>query len=346
MKKILLILFILLIIGVSVGAWIFLGPATGFDAKKEALYIRSNAATKEAVMDSLRANKIIKNESLFTLVADRMNYWQSIKPGKYEIDKGSSVIEMVRQLRNGRQTPVNVTITKVRTKEDLAKLIGRRLEVDSAQMLSYINNNEFLKKHEINSEEVMTLVLPDTYTYFWNATPQKVFEKFVEASEKYWTAERKKKAEALGITPIQAYIVASIVEEESNKLEEKDTIASVYLNRIRIGMPLQADPTVKFALKDFALTRIYGEHLNVVSPYNTYRNRGLPPGPICTPSRKTIDEVLSAPQTSYLYFVANPALNGTHVFSSNYAEHMTKARQYQQAYKEWAAARNNATTAP
>lgn len=344
MKKVLFILLILLVIAVSVAAWIFLGPATGFSDKKEALYIRSDAATKVAVLDSLLSNKIIKNEGLFNLVAGRMDYWRNIKPGKYEITKGSSILEIVRILRNGRQTPVNLTITKIRTKEDLAKLIGRRMEVDSAQMLTYLSSNDFLKSHDINAEEAMTLVLPDTYTYFWNATPQTIFKKFVETSEKFWTDERQKKAKALGITPVEAYIVASIVEEESNKLEEKDTIASVYLNRVKIGMPLQADPTVKFALKDFALTRIYGEHLNVASPYNTYRNRGLPPGPICTPSRKTIDEVLAAPQTNYLYFVANPALNGTHVFSSSYAEHMTKAKQYQQAYKEWAAARNKSTT--
>lgn len=343
MKKLLFFLLILLVIGAAVAAWLFVGPGTGFSNKKEVVYIRTDASNKGAIMDTLRQNKIVKNESLFTLLADRMNYWQSIKPGKYEIEKGSSVLEIVRKLRNGQQTPVNLTITKIRTKEDLARLIGRRMEVDSAQMLQYINSNEFLQQKGLDAEQAMTLVLPDTYTYFWNATPKAIFEKLVLASDKYWTAERKEKAAALGVTPVQAYIIASIVEEESNKLEEKDTIASVYLNRLRIGMPLQADPTVKFALKDFALTRIYGEHLNAASPYNTYRNRGLPPGPICTPSRKTLDEVLAAPKTDYIYFVAHPDLNGTHSFSSSYAEHQQKARAYQQAYKEWAAKRSAAT---
>src|SRR5687768_10672231 len=205
MKKILFFLFLLIVIGVSVAAWIFLGPATSFSDKKEFLYIRTNAATKNAVLDSIRSNGIIKNESMFNLVANRMNYWQNIKPGKYEISKGSSILEIVRMLRNGRQTPVNLTITKIRTKEDLAKLIGRRMEVDSTQMLSYLNGNDFLKQHEMNAEEVMTLVLPDTYTYFWDATPQTIFKKFTDASEKFWTEERKKKAAALGITPVQAY---------------------------------------------------------------------------------------------------------------------------------------------
>ncbi|MGV3657549.1 MAG: endolytic transglycosylase MltG [Chitinophagaceae bacterium] len=340
MKKLLFFLLLLLIAGAAVAAWLLMGPGTGFDANKETVYIRSNAANKAAVMDSLRSNNIVKNEKLFTLLADRMDYWQLIKPGKYEIEKGSSVLSIVRKLRNGQQTPVNLTITKVRTKEDLVRLVSRRMEVDSAQMLQYIDSNEYLREKGLNAEQAMTLVLPDTYTYFWNATPQTIFGKLAEASEKFWNGERLRKAAALNITPEQAYIIASIVEEESNKLEEKDTIASVYLNRLRIGMPLQADPTVKFALKDFALTRIYGEHLNAPSPYNTYRNKGLPPGPICTPSRKTIDEVLAAPKTDYIYFVAHPDLNGTHSFSSSYAEHQRKARAYQQAYKEWAAKRN------
>ena len=346
MKKLFFFLFVLLLIAGAVAAWLVMGPATGFDSNKEAVYIRSNAATREAVLDSLRTNNIVKNERLFILVADQLQYWQTIKPGKYEIEKGSSVLSIVRQLRNGRQTPVNLTITKLRTREDLARLVGRRMETDSAQMLQYLNSSKLAQKHNVDAEQAMTLVLPDTYTYFWNAEPETIFDKLAQTTEKFWTGERRQKAAALGITPEQAYIIASIVEEESNKLEEKDTIASVYLNRVRIGMPLQADPTVKFALKDFSLTRIYGEHLNVQSPYNTYRNRGLPPGPICTPARKTIDEVLNAPKTDYIYFVANPALDGTHVFSSNYAEHMRKARQYQQAYREWAAARAAKATNP
>jgi UPF0755 protein len=171
--------------------------------------------------------------------------------------------------------------------------------------------------------------LPDTYTYFWNSTPEKVFEKLVQENEKFWNEERIQKAQSKNITPVQAHIVASIVEEETNADSEKGEVASVYLNRVRIGMPLQADPTVKFALRDFGLKRIYHGHLQAPSPYNTYRNKGLPPGPICTPSRKTIDAVLDAPQTNYLYFVASPKLDGTHDFSATYDEHLKKARLYQ-----------------
>lgn len=340
MKKVLLLLALVVLIGIAVVGWMLAGPATGFAEQKETLYIRTSAANRAAILDSLVTNRIIKNQTAFNWLANRMGYWNSIKPGKYEFAKGSSLLSIVRKLRNGQQTPVNLVITKLRTKEDLARLVGRRLESDSAGMMAYLHSSALQKEHNIAPEAAMALVLPDTYTFLWNTTPEKVYQKLSAESEKFWNAERRQKATALGLTPLTAYILASIVEEESNKLEEKDTIASVYINRIRVGMPLQADPTVKFALKDFALTRIYGDHLDVASPYNTYRNRGLPPGPICTPSKKTIDAVLAAPPTDYIYFVANPALNGTHVFSNSYAEHMLKARAYQQAYKVWLAARN------
>jgi UPF0755 protein len=294
-------------------------------------------------MDSLRTNKIIKHERIFSLLADRFNYWQSIKPGKYEIKKGSSLLSIIRMLRNGQQTPVNLVITKLRTKEDLARLAGSRFEFDSAQMMAFLNNADSLKKYNIDPERSMALVLPDTYTYFWNTTPAKVYKKLAEESERFWTAERKQKAQSQGLDPVQAYTLASIVEEETNASAEKGNIASVYLNRISKGMPLQADPTVKFALKDFGLKRIYQKHLEVESPYNTYRNRGLPPGPICTPSRKTIDAVLNSPKTEYVYFVASPKFDGTHDFSVTYDEHLKKAREYQSALNQLEATRNNAT---
>lgn len=341
MKKIIGILLALIVIAGAAVAFVFFGPATGFSSSKEALYIRSDAATKEAVLDSLRANKIIKNESAFAFLANRLNYWSTIKPGKYEIEKGASLLGIVRMLRNGRQTPVNLVITKLRTKEDLARLAGSRFEFDSAQMLTFLNNPDSLRKYDIDPERSLALVLPDTYTYFWNTTPDRVYKKLAEESEKFWTAERKQKAEAHGLSPVQAYTLASIVEEETNAGAEKGNIASVYLNRIQKGMPLQADPTVKFALKDFGLKRIYEKHLAVESPYNTYRNTGLPPGPICTPSRKTIDAVLNSPRTDYLYFVASPKFDGTHDFSVTYDEHLQKAKQYQQALNQLEATRNN-----
>jgi UPF0755 protein len=262
-----------------------------------------------------------------------LNYWKSIKPGKYEIKKGTSLLTLVRTLRNGRQTPVNFTITKVRTKEGLAEMVGRKFESDSAAMLNFLNSEDSLKKFETVPELAFCNIIPDTYTYFWNSTPSSVYKKFFEASEKFWTSERKQKAQSLGLTPAQIYILASIVEEETTNDSEKDTIASVYLNRLtKAPRLLQADPTLKFAVKNFALKRIAGEILSVESPYNTYKYPGLPPGPICTPSQKTIDAVLNPAKTNYHFFVANSKLNG-HLFSVTFDEHVKKANQYREEDK-------------
>ena len=259
-----------------------------------------------------------------------MDYWKNIKPGKYEIKKGSSLLTIIRMLRNGRQTPVNLVITKLRTKDDFAHLTGSKFEFDSTEMMAFLNSNDSLRKFDVDSSTALSVILPDTYTYFWNSTPQTIFQKLSAASHKYWTEERKEKAGSQGLTPVQAYILASIIEEETNNNAEKGNVASVYINRNNKGMPLQADPTVKFAMRNFGLKRIYEKYTLVESPYNTYRNKGLPPGPICTPSRRTIDAVLDAPKTDYLYFVARPDVRETHDFSASYEEHLKKARLYQQ----------------
>ncbi|MDQ3552525.1 MAG: endolytic transglycosylase MltG [Bacteroidota bacterium] len=329
MKKIIIIVVVLIIAAGLYVSWAFISPATTFKEDKATLYIRTNAATRQAVTDSLEKNGVIKNRTAFEWLAGRMNYWENIKPGMYEIKKGSNLLAIIRQLRNGKQTPVNLVLRKMRLKEDLARLTGGKFEFDSTEMINYLNNNSYLNQEGIDTGTIMFYVLPDTYTYFWNSTPEKVFEKLVQENEKFWNEERIQKAQSKNLTPVQAHIVASIVEEETNADSEKGEVASVYLNRVRIGMPLQADPTVKFALRDFGLKRIYHTHLQASSPYNTYRNKGLPPGPISTPSRKTIDAVLDAPQTNYLYFVASPKLDGTHDFSATYDEHLKKARLYQ-----------------
>jgi UPF0755 protein len=222
-------------------------------------------------------------------------------------------------------------ITKVRTKEDFARLTGARFEFDSASMIRFLNEADSLRQYGVDTSTALSVVLPDTYTFFWNTPPQRVFQKIAQASDKYWTDERKEKARGQGLTPTQAYVLASIVEEETTNNAEKGNVASVYLNRVRKGMPLQADPTIKFAMRNFGLRRIYEKYLFVESPYNTYRNKGLPPGPICTPTKSSLEAVLNAPQTNYFYFVADPTKRETHDFSATYEEHLQKARVYQQA---------------
>lgn len=333
MKKVLLIGLIILLLAAAIGGWIFLGPGTGFSAPKKYLYIGSNVATKEAVLDSLKKNKIVSFVPAFDFLATRLNYWTAIKPGRYEIKEGNSLLTIVRMLRNGRQAPVNLVITKLRTKEDFARFMGARFEFDSAAMIAFLNNADSMQNFGADTASALWTVLPDTYTYFWNTTPSAVYRKLYNGSTKFWTGERKAAANAIGLSPKESYILASIIEEETTNNKEKDTVASVYLNRLKKGMPLQADPTLKFAVRNFALKRIAGPILDVASPYNTYRNKGLPPGPICTPSKVTIEAVLNPAQTSYLYFVANSRLNG-HLFSTTFEEHIKKAAAYRQEDKK------------
>ena len=331
MKKLLLVVFLLIIIAGAYLAWIFLGPATAFKDDQKFLYIKSDSANKTAIIHELNKGDYIHNQSAFNFLAGQMKYWNSIKPGKYKIEKGENLLTIIRRLRNGQQSHVDLVITRIRTKKNLARLVANKFESDSIEMISFLNNADSLANYGLTPETAMTVVLPNTYTYFWNSTPSKIYRKLYTESNKFWNDDRKEKAVQKGLTPQQAYILASIIEEETNAKTDKPNIASVYLNRMKIGMPLQADPTVKFALQDFSIKRILHKHLEVESPYNTYRNLGLPPGPVTTPSLETIDAVLESPQTDYIYFVANSDFSGTHIFTTNYNDHLKYARQYQQA---------------
>ncbi|MEP7143419.1 MAG: endolytic transglycosylase MltG [Ferruginibacter sp.] len=312
------------------GAWRMFGSNTDFSENKKSFYIKTGSNFKD-VMNDLAAQAILKNPGTFKWVAMRLGYDQKVKPGKYVIEKGSSIYSIVKILRSGRQTPVNLVINKLRTKEDLAKKIGAGFECDSTAFMNILNNADSLKKYELDTNTVMTAIIPNTYTILWNVPAAKIFKKLYEEQEIFWNAERRKKAAGLNLTPQQAYTLASIVEEETNAESDKGKIASVYLNRLETGMRLAADPTIKYAMKDFSLKRIYHKYLQFQSPYNTYLHAGLPPGPVCTPSIKTIDAVLNSPSTSYLYFVAKADLKGFSNFATTYDEHMRFAKEYQLA---------------
>ncbi len=226
---------------------------------------------------------------------------------------------------------------------DLAKLIGKNFSTDSIEAYLFLTNNDSLKLLQVDTNTLMTLIIPDTYILNWSTSVKKILQRLANEKDKFWKEDhRLAKADSLGLTPKQVYTIASIVEEETNKNDEKGNVASVYLNRYKKNMPLGADPTIKFALKNFGLKRILYEHLQVASPYNTYRNAGLPPGPICTPSEKTIDAVLNAPNTDYLFFVAKSDFSGYHQFSNTYAEHLQYAKQYQQALNKLVADKQKA----
>jgi UPF0755 protein len=325
-KKIILGILALIILVAVFFAWQLFGPTVRQPEKK--YFFISTGENYEGVRASLDDQNIIGGGKMFDLASKIIGY-EKVKPGRYEIKKGMSLVNLVRMLNNGQQSPVNFVITKIRTKEVLADRIGNSFECDSLQMINFLNNPDSLKEYGLDSNTVMAAAMPYTYTVKWNTTPGKIFQQFYAAYKNFWTEERKQQADSLGYTPLEVSTIASIIEEETNAKSDKPNIASVYMNRIEKGWPLQADPTLKFALKDFSIKRIRDKHKEIVSPYNTYKNKGLPPGPICTPSVETIDAVLNAPKTNYMFFVANSNFSGTHIFTSDLSDHNKYADLYQ-----------------
>ncbi|HET9824255.1 MAG TPA: endolytic transglycosylase MltG [Chitinophagaceae bacterium] len=328
MKKLIGFIFFVLIIVALVIGWKVFGPTLKQPDGKY-FYIRTGSNYR-TVTAALLNQKIINTTRWFNRVSKALKY-QAVKPGKFMVKKGMSVFELVRTLKNDRQSPVDLVIIKFRTKEEFAHRIGKEFETDSLQMISFLNNQDSMRHYDLDTATWAFGIIPDTYTFFWNSTPTKIFSKLSAASKKFWTEDKKHKLQNNNLTALQAYILASIVEEETNLKSDKGKIASVYINRISKGMPLQADPTVKFAMKDFGLKRIYDKYLVMQSPYNTYINKGLPPGPICIPSVETLDAVIDAPKTDYMYFVANSDFSGTHIFTTNYEEHKKYAKLFADA---------------
>jgi UPF0755 protein len=326
-KKIVFSILILALLVAAVVWFKFFTSKTSFAADKKYLYIHTNNATKQAVLDALQSDSMVSNLGDFEFVANRMDYWKKIKPGRYLIEKGDNIITIVRKLRNGDRWPVNLVINKLRLPQDLARLAGRNFETDSTDFTQYLDSNRLAEFEKI---------IPNTYSIPWTYGPEKIMNILNEEYDKWWNQkDRKQKAAALGYSPDKIYTVASIVEEETNRPDDKGNVASVYFNRLQKGMPLQADPTIRYALKDFKMNRIYYKHLAVASPYNTYLHTGLPPGPICTPSPATIDAVLNSPKTEYIYFVADADLRGGSTFTTNLTDHSKAARVYQDSLNAW-----------
>lgn len=333
MRKFLLISFLLIVLLAGYFAYNFFRPAVyKGDTDGQYLYIRTGDD-----MASLRKNlddQHYIHGGGFNLVSNILGF-KKPRPGRYKITNGMSIFRLVRMLRNGAQSPVRMVIIRERTRETFAGKFGKGkkfdTEFDSLQMIRFLNNPDSLLKYDLDTNTVMAVIMPLTYETNWNSSPSRVFKQFHTAYKTFWNKDRMRKCTEIGYDPIQVTTIASIVDEETNLKEDKYKIASTYLNRLRIGMKLQADPTVKYALKDFGLRRILHKHLEVNSPYNTYLNSGLPPGPICTPSPESIDAVLDAPATDYLYFVASDRFDGSSVFSSNLDDHQKLARQYQKA---------------
>jgi len=247
--------------------------------------------------------------------------------GSYVVSPGDRAIDFSRNIRSGRQTPVRVTFNNIRTLDALAERVASKMEWGADDFLAACDS--LLPGKGYGIAQFPAAFLPDTYEFYWTASPADVVTRFSDTRDKFWNDDRKTKASRLGLTAIDVAVLASIVEEETAKMDERATVARLYLNRLSRGMLLQADPTVKFAVGDFSLKRIRDKHLAVKSPYNTYLYKGLPPGPIRVVERATIDAVLNAPQHNYIYMCAKDDFSGYHNFASDYSTHLQNARRYQ-----------------
>lgn len=329
MKKTLGIITLVILFLLGVVGWNIFGPTVNVPDKRF-LYVKTGSSYND-VKNALLTQDVLNRTFFFDIIAKQVKYPGNIRAGKYEIKNGMSTVALVRMLKQGRQAPVKLVINKLRTKENLANKIGENFECDSATAIRFLTSNDSLLPYKLDTNTVMTAVIPNTYLMKWNAGIKNIFEMLQSEQQKFWNKERIAKAVAKGFSEKEIYIMASIVEEETNKLEDKKKIASTYINRINKGMKLEADPTVKYAMRAFGLKRILYGHLQFASSYNTYRNKGLPPGPIATPSITTIDAVLDAPDTDYLFFVAKPDFNGYSNFATTYAQHLLYAKAYQKA---------------
>jgi UPF0755 protein len=344
MKKRIIYIAASIILAISILAYLVFGGTTAFAEKTKYVIIPEDNTDKASVIELLKANEVLSGSITFSVFSSLTNTFKNVKPGKYEFKQGESVYSITRKIKNGRLAAVNLVINKLRIREDLAKLIAKNFSSDSATVMQFLNSNDSLKPFGVDTNTVFTMIIPDTYTFYWNTTIHNIFTKLQDASDNFWNKnDRINKANKLGLTPATAYTLASIVEEETNHNSDRAKIASVYLNRLQKQMPLQACPTIKYAMKNFTLTRIYEKYLFNPSPYNTYRVKGLTPGPICTPSPKCIDVILDAPTTDYLFFVAKANFDGFHHFSNNFAEHNAHAKEYQKALDAYTLKKQNKT---
>jgi len=295
---------------------------------KTILYIADRSTYPQA-MDSINSHFKIKNQKILNWIAEKKHYPNLVKPGRYVIDSDMTYTGLINLLRSGRQTPVNVTFTNIRYLNELAGRIGKQISADSTKIMDFLSDPANYEKDGFTKETVISVFIPNTYQFFWNTDAKGLYSRMLREYNNFWNEERKAKAKAINLTQIEVATLASIVDDEVRKPDEKPRIAGVYLNRIRRGIRLQACPTIKYALNNWTMTRVLKVYTEVDSPYNTYKRDGFPPGPIGCPTIEGIDAVLNAEKHDYLFFAAKADFSGYHNFSRTLAEHNRYAAQYQ-----------------
>jgi UPF0755 protein len=309
---------------------IFRTPNIQHDKETSFALLIPEGATYQTVLDTLNKNEVINDHISFRFLAKLLDYPEKVKPGRYVLKPNTSNYVAIKKLISGVQDPVKLTFNNIRLKEDLIQRIGSRFEFGEDNFRKALNDQEVCHKYGLDTLTIVSMFLPNTYEIFWTTSTEKFLDRMHSEYKKFWTDEKVAKAKAIGLTPVQVSILASIVEEEqARKVDERPRVAGLYINRLNALMPLQADPTIKFALQDFAIKRILNEQLRVRSPYNTYVNTGLPPGPIRVADFKSLDAVLNYDKHDYLYMCAKADLSGYHAFAKTYPDHLNNARMYQ-----------------
>lgn len=309
--------------------YVFFSAIT-FDDRNQYIYIDNNDNI-DSVYVKLNDVTTMPQMLGFKLLATCTSYPEKIRTGRYEIEKGNGVLSLYRKMRSGIQASVSLTMPSVRTIDRLAGFLSEKLMIDSLSFYRSLTDTATCAKYGYTPETMICMFIPNTYDIYWNTSLDKFLEKMSKENRKFWNFERTQKAKAINLTKEEVMTLASIVDEETANNDEKPMIAGMYINRLKAGMPLQADPTIKFALKDFKLKRIYHNMLSVKSPYNTYKNTGLPPGPIRIPSIAGIDAVLNHIHHDYMYMCAKEDFSGTHNFAKTYEEHLLNAAKYSKA---------------
>jgi len=333
LKKVLYAFVGIAIVGIA--AMIYLAYANIYKSNivlkdgNETFFYTKTGSNFNDVMQSLKREKIVKNELVFEWLAKQKNYVNKIKPGKYKITNGMSNNELVNLLRSGAQTPVKLTFSNIRNKKELVRKVCTQLETDSTELAEILSNDNVLDSIGFDSENILAMFIPNTYEMKWNTTAKSFFTDMKLEYKKFWNESRIALKNKLKLKQAQVSIIASIVEKETQYKPERPTVASVYINRLRKGMKLQADPTVIYAIGDFTIHRLLDKHLSFDNPYNTYKYEGLPPGPICLPSINAIDAVLNAANTNYIYFCAKEDFSGKHNFAATLAQHNANAQRFQ-----------------
>lgn len=309
---------------------IYKTPNLQFEKPESFVLYVPEGATYKSVLDTLKKHDVIHDMLSFAFLAKLKGYQDEVKPGRYVIKPNTSNSDFLNRAVEGRQDPVKLTFNNIRLKEDLISRIGKKFVFGEQGLKAALSDPQVVHKYGFDTTTVLTMFLPNTYDIFWTTPVDKFLDRMHGEYKKFWNDARLAKAKEVGLTPVQVSILASIVEEEqARKVDERPMVAGLYLNRLKANMPLQADPTIKFALKDFAIKRILNNQLSVNSPYNTYRNTGLPPGPIRLADVNSINAVLNPDKHDFMYMCAKADLSGYHAFAVSYDDHLLNARMYQ-----------------